>query len=538
LAELHFWFTLFELFALGMTELASFIFDTAQARVDNDARTFCGAGGPMRNDLLCGVATGAIAVVFCGPLVATDLPARPVVKAPAPAVFNWSGFYIGGHLGYGQSRFRGWDGSSVAFDTRQKPQGIVGGVHAGHNWQVNTFVYGWEADVSATGGWTKSGAGIHVRGGSASIASFVNKVALLASLRARLGISSPDSRSLFYVTGGLAYAHASYKATHCSTTDDNPCLPFTTLQRKFNRLGAVVGLGAEWKQTQNLSWRVEGLYYIFDDKKDFPVSPEATDIKFRDVWVARVGATYHFGGSAGAEAPVAGRPVVKAPVPPAVFSWSGFYIGGHLGYGQSRFRGWDGSSVAFNTRQKPQGIVGGMHAGQNWQLNTFVYGWEADVSATGWTKDAAALAVHGSETFASFVNKVALLASLRARLGISSPDNRSLFYVTGGLAYAHANYKASHCSTTDAACAPFTTLQRKFNSLGAVVGLGAEWKQTQNFSWRVEGLYYIFNDKKDFPITPETTNNIKFRDAWVARVGATYHFDGSGWGIAPVAARY
>ena len=37
---------------------------------------------------------------------AADLGQRPVYKAmPAPvAIYNWSGFYIGGHLGYGWGR--------------------------------------------------------------------------------------------------------------------------------------------------------------------------------------------------------------------------------------------------------------------------------------------------------------------------------------------------------------------------------------------------------------------------------------------------
>ena len=46
---------------------------------------------------------GAAAVIaFAAPAVAADLPARPYTKAPAytapEAVYNWTGFYIGGHL--------------------------------------------------------------------------------------------------------------------------------------------------------------------------------------------------------------------------------------------------------------------------------------------------------------------------------------------------------------------------------------------------------------------------------------------------------
>ena len=47
---------------------------------------------------------GAVAMIaFAGPAFAADMPARTYTKAPpytAPAViYNWTGFYIGGHLG-------------------------------------------------------------------------------------------------------------------------------------------------------------------------------------------------------------------------------------------------------------------------------------------------------------------------------------------------------------------------------------------------------------------------------------------------------
>ena len=47
---------------------------------------------------------GAAALAaFAGPAFAADMPPRPYSKAPAytaPAVvYNWTGFYIGGHVG-------------------------------------------------------------------------------------------------------------------------------------------------------------------------------------------------------------------------------------------------------------------------------------------------------------------------------------------------------------------------------------------------------------------------------------------------------
>ena len=45
----------------------------------------------------------AACIVFAAPAFAADLPARTYTKAPAytapQAVYNWTGFYIGGHIG-------------------------------------------------------------------------------------------------------------------------------------------------------------------------------------------------------------------------------------------------------------------------------------------------------------------------------------------------------------------------------------------------------------------------------------------------------
>src|SRR2546421_1533280 len=42
-------------------------------------------------------------LAFAAPALAADMPARPYTKAPAytapQVVYNWTGFYIGGHVG-------------------------------------------------------------------------------------------------------------------------------------------------------------------------------------------------------------------------------------------------------------------------------------------------------------------------------------------------------------------------------------------------------------------------------------------------------
>ena len=80
------------------------------------------------------------------PAVAADIPAR-TYKAPpaaytAPAlIYNWTGFYIGGHLG---GAFGG-DNSLVGSDAR-----FMGGVQGGFDYQ---FAPSWVAGIEAQYSW-------------------------------------------------------------------------------------------------------------------------------------------------------------------------------------------------------------------------------------------------------------------------------------------------------------------------------------------------------------------------------------------------
>src|SRR3954453_9055161 len=95
--------------------------------------------------------------------LAADMGARtPYTKAPAmmAAVSNWSGFYIGGNVGYG------WGNGTTEFSSipplgllpdfppfthNADPKGVIGGVQAGFNWQMGSFLAGVEADIQASG---------------------------------------------------------------------------------------------------------------------------------------------------------------------------------------------------------------------------------------------------------------------------------------------------------------------------------------------------------------------------------------------------
>src|SRR3954464_4507439 len=104
--------------------------------------------GTMRS-LIVGLVS---ATAFSGAALAADM-ARPVYKAPPagvlPAAYDWTGFYIGGHVGYGwgQKDLRHTFGPNAPSTT----QGFLGGGQVGYNYQIGQYLLGVEADGSWSG---------------------------------------------------------------------------------------------------------------------------------------------------------------------------------------------------------------------------------------------------------------------------------------------------------------------------------------------------------------------------------------------------
>ena len=214
-------------------------------------------------------------------------------------------------------------------------------------------------------------------------------------------------------------------------------------------------------------------------------------------------------------------PMAKAAdieMAPAVYDWSGFYIGGHIGYGEANYSGTFGDSEP----EEPDpddlnlnGVAGGFQAGWNRQVDSFVFGVEVDVTFTDWSDRQ-----NNDEEDTEYVEgDVDLLASLRARAGFAA-DNL-LIYVTAGGAIADAEYDA-----TDEEEDPGSQDNVDFNDIGLVVGGGAEWGVNDSWTLRLEALYYLFNDKEDASdlIDEEDVegNEVEFDDAWVVRAGLNF----------------
>ncbi|MGB9118130.1 outer membrane protein, partial [Bradyrhizobium sp.] len=145
---------------------------------------------------------GAVAALVLGPTAA--LAADLAVKAPPPpvAIYDWTGFYIGvaggGSLGT-SDHIDVATGRSDASGYNIK--GGLGGGTLGYNWQVSSFVVGFEGDASWVGEYgSNSDLGL---AGNPAFTSFT-KETWMVTARARAGYAV--NNLLFYATGGYAAA--------------------------------------------------------------------------------------------------------------------------------------------------------------------------------------------------------------------------------------------------------------------------------------------------------------------------------------------
>ena len=189
------------------------------------------------------------------------------------------------------------------------------------------------------------------------------------------------------------------------------------------------------------------------------------------------------------------RPVMTAAAP-VPFSWTGWYIGGHLGLGSTGFASTI-SQPELGTRHG-RGAVGGLQLGYNYQTGNIVWGIEGDISAAGLSK---------SISDNSFTND--LLASIRGRLGFAF--DRVLVYGTGGAGYVHGKVFSSGLGTGS---------PTKYGEWKPVVGGGVEYAMTNNLLLRAEALGYLGSRS----IGGEDSGGNKLRDTWVGRIGVSYKF--------------
>ncbi|MDE2379992.1 outer membrane beta-barrel protein [Bradyrhizobium sp.] len=205
----------------------------------------------MKALLLATTSLAALSAV--APAVAADLAARPYTKAP-PAVYDWSGFYVGINGGGGSSH-KCWDvvalGAgpvvpAVPEGCHDATGGTVGG-QVGYRWQSASWVFGLEGQ----GNWAD------FSGDNATTAfpAFWNGPQRNRSRIDAFGLVTGQvgyawNSVLLYVKGGGAVVGDKYEVIDTPTG-------LVAADGRETRWGGTVGVGLEFAFAPNWSVGVE-----------------------------------------------------------------------------------------------------------------------------------------------------------------------------------------------------------------------------------------------------------------------------------------
>lgn len=217
----------------------------------------------------------------------------------------------------------------------------------------------------------------------------------------------------------------------------------------------------------------------------------------------------------GFAADLGARPVYKAPPAPApMFSWTGLYIGGHVGYGWGNNDWTDttnfvGGGAGATYGNDTDGFLGGLQAGYDWQFApNWVLGIEGQVS---WNN------IDGSTTYGplttTFTNEYNWLSSVTGRLGYTGGN--WLLYGKGGVAFADFDHTVN---------IPGFAATVSDTKVGWTAGAGLEYAFAPAWSGKIEYQYYDFGSDTYTALAPfEVDNNIH-----TIKAGLNWRFGGLG----------
>jgi outer membrane immunogenic protein len=216
-----------------------------------------------------------------------------VYKAPIaypPAAYNWTGFYVGAHLGGGIEQSQWTDNKPIICPVSpcpanaagsQNATGPLGGVQAGYNWQFGRWVLGVEGQYS----FAKLNAdhqNISLQAASLGLLSFTansvdrltSKIDGIGTIAGRIGFASDSmDRTLFFLKGGAAFARKQYtdQFNGVGTLCVNGSCGVAIIESgaangSQNNWGWMAGIGLEYGLTENWSANIEYNYLDFGTK--------------------------------------------------------------------------------------------------------------------------------------------------------------------------------------------------------------------------------------------------------------------------------
>jgi high affinity Mn2+ porin len=174
-------------------------------------------------------------------------PNSTPLKALPIANYDWSGFYVGGHVGYGRG-----SGSNTLFDpsptaTDSSFGSLFGGMQFGYNYRLpSRLLIGIEGDISFPN-YLDDGI---VASRATPLSAVTEKLDFISTVRGRAGYAF--DHWLFYATAGLAWSQARFLEDSSLGGNEDKVLRM--------RAGWALGAGAELAIAPGWTARLEYLY--------------------------------------------------------------------------------------------------------------------------------------------------------------------------------------------------------------------------------------------------------------------------------------
>jgi outer membrane immunogenic protein len=217
-----------------------------------------------------------------------------------------------------------------------------------------------------------------------------------------------------------------------------------------------------------------------------------------------------------------------APPPPPVYSWTGIYWGGNVGYswGQSKNdRSLVNLGVTVSESQDVDGVIGGVQTGYNYQFGAWVLGLETDIQASGQKGGSTFPVLAIPPSTLTTDHKLNWFGTTRPRLGFLATPNL-LLYGTAGVAYGQIKdtYTANVAGVGTVATASVDDVRA-----GWTAGAGIEGAFGGGWSAKVEYLYMDLGKLQQTVTIPPAaitaTFNSRLTDN-IVRVGLNYKWGG------------
>jgi high affinity Mn2+ porin len=234
----------------------------------------------------------------CSVALAADMPA---FQAPVAAAYNWTGFYLGGHVGYMRGRVDVTVTGAVPTQDAADFGALYGGVQGGYNYVLPSgLLLGVETDLSFPNYLARD----DVVWWRSQPNDIREKMDVVGSLRGRLGQTFHNW--FFYGTGGVAYTHGRF-------LQGDPGNDETSNKIVRWRAGWTAGVGVEAAINRYWTARIEYLYAQFERADVRFVSGDQYASRF-DTNTVRVGVNRKIGdGGTGPTTALAGS-TLPAPV--------------------------------------------------------------------------------------------------------------------------------------------------------------------------------------------------------------------------------